>query len=56
MQTRGSMPFFWRQLPNLRYKPDPELVPGKDHLRACNKHFETQIMLYGRQVVLNLVI
>uniref|UniRef100_W8BM43 Phosphatidylinositol-3-phosphatase SAC1 n=1 Tax=Ceratitis capitata TaxID=7213 RepID=W8BM43_CERCA len=55
VQTRGSMPFFWRQLPNLRYKPDPELTPGKDHLGACTKHFETQIMFYGRQVILNLV-
>lgn len=55
VQTRGSMPFFWRQLPNLRYKPDPELVPGKDHLAACSKHFEAQVMLYGRQIILNLV-
>ena len=55
VQTRGSMPFYWRQLPNLRYKPKPQLIQGKDHLTASQKHFEAQIGLYGRQVVVNLV-
>lgn len=55
VQTRGSMPFFWQQLPNLRYKPPPCLVPGKDHLGACKQHFVTQKQLYGRQVAINLV-
>lgn len=55
VQTRGSMPFYWRQLPNLRYKPNPELIPGKDHLAACQKHFDAQTRLYGRQVLVNLV-
>lgn len=49
------MPFYWRQTPNLRYKPSPELVPGKDHLVAAMKHFDLQIELYGRQVLINLV-
>ncbi|XP_061402641.1 phosphatidylinositol-3-phosphatase SAC1 [Musca vetustissima] len=55
VQTRGSMPFFWRQLPNIRYKPRPVLVPGEDHLGACERHFEEQISKYGRQVLVNLV-
>ncbi|KAH8415487.1 hypothetical protein KR222_000935 [Zaprionus bogoriensis] len=55
VQTRGSMPFLWQQLPNLRYKPRPQLVPGKDHLAACAAHFETQVQLYGQQVAINLV-
>lgn len=49
------MPFYWRQLPNLRYKPRPQIIPGKDHLTACNRHFEEQISKYGRQVLINLV-
>lgn len=49
------MPFFWRQLPNIRYKPRPVLVPGEDHLGACERHFEEQIAKYGRQVLVNLV-
>lgn len=49
------MPFFWRQLPNIRYKPRPELIPGRDHLNACNRHFDEQIEKYGKQVLVNLV-
>ncbi|XP_068141812.1 phosphatidylinositol-3-phosphatase SAC1-like isoform X2 [Drosophila tropicalis] len=55
VQTRGSMPFHWQQLPNLRYKPRPRLIPGKDHLAACTAHFKAQLELYGEQVAVNLV-
>ncbi|EDV39515.2 uncharacterized protein Dana_GF24443, isoform A [Drosophila ananassae] len=55
VQTRGSMPFHWHQLPNLRYKPRPRLIPGKDHLGACSLHFSEQLRLYGSQVAVNLV-
>lgn len=46
---------YWRQTPNLKYKPPPELVPGRDHLQAFTKHMNTQIMHYGRQVLINLI-
>lgn len=55
VQTRGSMPFYWRQNPNLRYKPKMDLLPGKDHVLACKKHFDSQVQLYGKQVIVNLV-
>lgn len=55
MQTRGSIPLFWRQTPNLKYKPPPELVPGRDHLQAFNRHIDSLLMHYGRQVLVNLV-
>ncbi|KAH8303598.1 hypothetical protein KR018_006076 [Drosophila ironensis] len=55
VQTRGSMPFHWHQLPNLRYKPRPTLIPGKDHSGACAQHFTEQVSLYGSQVAVNLV-
>ncbi|EDV96014.1 phosphatidylinositol-3-phosphatase SAC1 [Drosophila grimshawi] len=55
VQTRGSMPFLWQQLPNLRYKPRPRLIPGKDHLAACAAHFNAQLKIYGQQVAVNLV-
>lgn len=55
VQTRGSMPFYWHQTPNLRYKPPPEIVPGKDHIASCIKHFDEQLAFYGRQVCINLV-
>ncbi|XP_055383120.1 phosphatidylinositol-3-phosphatase SAC1 [Condylostylus longicornis] len=55
VQTRGSIPLFWRQTPNLKLKPPPEIIAGKDHLSAFTKHFDAQIMLYGRQVLVNLI-
>ncbi|XP_055604913.1 phosphatidylinositol-3-phosphatase SAC1 [Uranotaenia lowii] len=55
VQTRGSIPLYWRQTPNLRYKPPPELVAGRDHLIACSKHFDSQLIHYGRQVLVNLI-
>lgn len=55
VQTRGSMPFYWHQTPNLRYKPPPEMIPGKDHMTSCIKHFDQQLSFYGRQVCVNLV-
>ncbi|KAF6206426.1 hypothetical protein GE061_017659 [Apolygus lucorum] len=55
VQTRGSMPFFWQQWPNLKYKPKPAIIPTENHLDAFNKHFEAQQIEYGRQVLVNLV-
>ncbi|XP_062552264.1 phosphatidylinositol-3-phosphatase SAC1 [Armigeres subalbatus] len=55
VQTRGSIPLFWRQTPNLKYKPPPELVAGRDHLIACSKHLDAQLIHYGRQVLVNLI-
>ena len=32
LQTRGSIPLFWSQRPNLKYKPTPVLNSGADHV------------------------
>lgn len=56
VQTRGSIPLFWTQSPNLKYKPKPTIDEIKDHLQAANKHIDAQLQLYGRQVLVNLVI
>ncbi|XP_055709500.1 phosphatidylinositol-3-phosphatase SAC1 [Phlebotomus papatasi] len=55
VQTRGSIPIYWRQTPNLRYKPPPEIIPGKDHMAAFAKHIDSQLLHYGRQVIINLI-
>lgn len=55
VQTRGSIPLFWTQSPNLKYKPKPTIDDIKDHLAAANKHIDAQLQLYGRQVLVNLV-
>jgi hypothetical protein len=54
MQIRGSIPLFWSQKPNLKYKPKPQL--GQlNHAEAYSKHFEELILRYGRVVSVNLV-
>ncbi|XP_035771864.1 phosphatidylinositol-3-phosphatase SAC1-B-like [Neolamprologus brichardi] len=55
LQTRGSIPFYWSQRPNLRYKPKPQISKTVNHLDGFQRHFDSQIILYGRQVTLNLV-
>lgn len=55
VQTRGSIPLFWEQLPDLRYKPPPSLNPLENHILACSKHFDSQVLNYGRQVCVNLI-
>ena len=55
VQTRGSIPLFWQQNPNLKYKPKPQLLPHENHLVACARHFESQLFHYGKQIIVNLV-
>ncbi|XP_014209737.1 phosphatidylinositide phosphatase SAC1 [Copidosoma floridanum] len=55
VQTRGSIPLFWQQTPNLKYKPKPVLASNESHLIACARHFESQIFHYGKQILINLI-
>ncbi|XP_030580552.1 phosphatidylinositol-3-phosphatase SAC1-B [Archocentrus centrarchus] len=55
VQTRGSIPFYWSQRPNLRYKPKPQISKTVNHLDGFQRHFDSQIILYGKQVILNLI-
>ncbi|XP_037075084.1 phosphatidylinositol-3-phosphatase SAC1-like [Pollicipes pollicipes] len=55
VQTRGSIPLFWSQYPNLRYKPTPTLSERDNHQEACTRHFDAQLFNYGKQVVINLI-
>ncbi|GLH12929.1 Phosphatidylinositide phosphatase SAC1 [Gryllus bimaculatus] len=55
VQTRGSIPLFWNQLPNLRYKPKPRVNVNENHTEAFSRHFDTQIFNYGKQVIINLI-
>lgn len=56
-QTRGSIPLFWSQRPNLRYKPTPLLNPTQNHVDGFSRHFDSQIYgcNYGKQVIINLI-
>ncbi|XP_028316439.1 phosphatidylinositol-3-phosphatase SAC1-A isoform X2 [Gouania willdenowi] len=55
VQTRGSMPFFWSQRPNLKYKPKPIISKTMVHMDGFQRHFDSQLLIYGKQTVLNLV-
>ncbi|GIY70231.1 phosphatidylinositol-3-phosphatase SAC1 [Caerostris darwini] len=54
VQTRGSIPLFWNQLPNLKYKPRPALN-NYNHLDGFQRHFDNQIFNYGPQIIVNLI-
>jgi len=54
-KTRGSIPIFWTQLPNIKYKPKPEASGTANHLEGLSRHFDTQVLNYGKQVIINLV-
>ncbi|KAG8176845.1 hypothetical protein JTE90_001984 [Oedothorax gibbosus] len=54
VQTRGSIPLFWSQLPNLKYKPKPTLT-NANHLDGFQRHFDNQIFSYGPQIIINLI-
>lgn len=58
MQTRGSVPAVWRQIPNIRYTPylwiDSDLSNEKV-IEASRFHFELQVKHYGPQILVNLV-
>ncbi|XP_070823104.1 phosphatidylinositol-3-phosphatase SAC1-B [Chaetodon trifascialis] len=55
VQTRGSIPVYWSQRPNLKYKPKPQISKTVNHLDGFQRHFDSQIILYGRQAILNLI-
>ncbi|KAK6633158.1 hypothetical protein RUM43_012902 [Polyplax serrata] len=53
--TRGSVPLFWHQLPTLKYKPKPKLIVTDQHGHAFQRHMESQVFHYGKQVLINLI-
>ncbi|XP_045625432.1 phosphatidylinositol-3-phosphatase SAC1 [Procambarus clarkii] len=54
VQIRGSIPLHWTQEPNLRYKPSP-VISNSNHEEAFTRHFESQVLCYGKQVAINLI-
>lgn len=54
LQTRGSVPVYWAEINNLKYKPS--LVLGDNStLEPTKKHFDEQVKLYGDNYLVNLV-
>ncbi|WFD25676.1 Phosphoinositide phosphatase sac1 [Malassezia nana] len=55
VQTRGSVPVYWAQVNNLRYKPDL-LIPDDPRCAASfAKHMQAQVAAYGKNYLVNLV-
>ncbi|XP_059055705.1 phosphatidylinositol-3-phosphatase SAC1 [Achroia grisella] len=54
VQTRGSIPLYWSQYPDLKYKPRVTLS-HEDHVAAYTKHLRDQHQRYGNQVLVNLI-
>lgn len=55
VQTRGSIPLYWSQYPTIKYKPKPKLTPNKNHSDGFRKHVNSQLMFYGKQILVNLI-
>lgn len=53
VQTRGSVPAYWGEVNNLRYKP--MLRIGGSAVDAARLHFDEQIKIYGPNFLVNLV-
>uniref|UniRef100_A0A8C9WB94 Inositol polyphosphate-5-phosphatase F n=1 Tax=Scleropages formosus TaxID=113540 RepID=A0A8C9WB94_SCLFO len=55
VQARGSVPVFWSQA-GYRYNPRPRLDKGeKETVPYFTAHFEEQLRIYKKQVIINLV-
>lgn len=58
LQTRGSVPAIWGQIPNTRYTPKLWLnanLADEKVIGPSRSHFDQQIRLYGPQILVNLV-
>ncbi|KAK6205200.1 SacI homology domain-containing protein [Scheffersomyces amazonensis] len=54
IQTRGSVPVYWSEINNLKYKPNL-VISSQSSIDATSKHFEDQIKFYGDNYLVNLV-
>ena len=58
MYPRGSIPLLWEQMVNIRYKPDPNLLPGRSentqHI-VFSRHCDDQMKRYGSVVAVSLI-
>ncbi|CAH7669007.1 SacI homology domain-domain-containing protein, partial [Phakopsora pachyrhizi] len=55
VQTHGSVPIFWTEINNLRYKPDLKIMEVPQTQESMKAHFNQQVKIYGDQYLVNLV-
>ncbi|KAJ1568827.1 hypothetical protein HK405_013365, partial [Cladochytrium tenue] len=54
VQYRGSVPIFWRQVPNLKYQPPLYVDSSPMVHEAFRRHFDDLFGRYGRVIAVNL--
>ncbi|KAI9363018.1 SacI homology domain-containing protein [Zopfochytrium polystomum] len=55
VQIRGSIPLFWRQVPNLKYQPPLYIDKSPLLSSAFRYHFDDLHSRYGRVIAVNLI-
>lgn len=55
VQLRGSIPFLWRQKPDLKWEPKGDIYSENQNVAIARKHFDMIVKDYGNQVCINLV-
>lgn len=55
VQLRGSIPIFWTQKTNLKYKPPIKIDSSKNHSEVFQKHVNSQMKFYEAKVLINLI-
>ncbi|KAL7420895.1 Phosphoinositide phosphatase sac1 [Cryptotrichosporon argae] len=55
VQTRGSVPIFWAEVNNLRYKPDLQIMDIPETTQALKNHLYKMINEYQSLYLVNLV-
>ncbi|THH12165.1 hypothetical protein EW145_g157 [Phellinidium pouzarii] len=55
VQIRGSIPLYWAEVNNLRYKPELQVMELPDSENAMRAHLQELVKIYGDQDMVNLV-
>lgn len=55
VQIRGSVPVYWAEVNNMRYKPDLLIKESPETVQSAEKHFQEETDLYGDIYIANLV-
>ena len=56
VQTRGSIPVYWAEIMDLKYKPKLRIFGQIDKVvEPAKKHLEQQVAVYGGNILVNLV-
>jgi len=55
VQIRGSIPFYWKQKPDLKWEPKGEIYLPNQNVSVAKRHFDMLVKDYGNQVIINLI-